>query len=101
MITDWTASYHLACPPTGSKSVDTSEFIAAVEDFDARFISAMAVQIEIAANGGVDPSIRLDVDELFSQQVKRAEHLSKSRERALATDWAVIRHGAREIQLPN
>jgi hypothetical protein len=101
MITDWTASSDLACPSTGSKSVDTSEFIEAVEDFDARFISAMAVQIEIAANGGVDPSIRLDVEELFSQHLKRAEYLPKSRERILGTDWAVIRQGAREVQLPN
>jgi hypothetical protein len=100
--TEWLPSDQqewFAAPPEGRVATPTAEFIAAIEDFDARFIAGMAVQIETAANGGVDPSIRLDIEQLFSEHPKRAEHLSKSRKRFLATDWAEIRQGASEIQI--
>lgn len=84
----------------GESATPTSDFIAAVEDFDHRFIAAMAVRIQSAADGGIGPSIRVDIDHVIAEHSKRAEHFAQCRTRTLSTDWAAIRQGAREIQLP-
>ena len=93
------SQHWFTAPPNGRVAIPTDDLVAAVEDFDNRFIAAMDKQIQAAANGDIDASIRVDLDQLFVEHQKRSEHLALSRQRQLTTDWDAIRQGALEIQL--
>ncbi|QIS24415.1 hypothetical protein F6W96_24190 [Nocardia terpenica] len=82
-------------PLSGRASVETSEFVAAVTDFDHRLLRAMQERVDRLTAIGAAPGVELDIAGLAQEQAQRRTWLP----RALAqqvddTDWDAVRAGA-------
>lgn len=84
-------------PDAGLIATPTDDFVAAIVDFDARLIAAMAERVEAVADGALAANIHCDVDGLRQQHAGRAKHLNASLNRSLETDWSQIRRGAQRL----
>ncbi|WP_327146992.1 DUF5984 family protein [Nocardia sp. NBC_01327] len=83
-----------AAPLSGRASVETSEFIAAVTDFDHRLLQAMQERVDRLVVTGAAPGIVLDVEGLTREQAKRRLWLPQALARQVEdTDWDAVRAG--------
>ena len=98
----WTAWRHDASdgsvpldgPVAGLVATAAEDFIAAVADFDRRFMAAMAERITEVEQGALPSPIGCDLDALRRDQAERATRLGAALQATPATDWSRIRRGA-------
>ncbi|MFI9585717.1 DUF5984 family protein [Streptomyces sp. NPDC052236] len=92
-----------AGPQTGRVTMPTSEFLAAVIEFDRALLAAMDQRIselealEESGRAAV-PGVELDLEQLCREHLDRAAWLRRARDRDPATDWDAVRAGVRMLR---
>lgn len=86
-----------AVPRQGRASVSTESFLRAVKEFDRELIDAMGRRIAEIETGGLDPEIRLDIEQLRQEHQLRSGSLIAALRHVPATDWTAVREGAARI----
>jgi hypothetical protein len=89
-----------AGPDTGRVSMPTSEFFAAVTEFDGDLLAAMDQRISTLEESGPPLGVELDIEQLRREHRDRATWLQRARDREPGTDWDAVRAGARMLQGP-
>ncbi|WP_280670683.1 MULTISPECIES: DUF5984 family protein [unclassified Kitasatospora] len=92
------ADIEFAAPETGRVTVPTSEFVAAVTEFDRALLAAMEQRVAELEAGGIPAGVHIDLRHLRREQQDRATWLQRAWAREPTTDWAAVRAGALTLQ---
>ncbi|WP_278262665.1 DUF5984 family protein [Nocardia sp. AG03] len=82
-----------SAPPSGRRTIPTTEFLAAVTDFDRRLLDAMRERIDQLTETGVAEGIELDIPALIEEQAQRRTWLPRALASQDLTDWPAVRTG--------
>ncbi|MFC4013383.1 DUF5984 family protein [Nonomuraea purpurea] len=85
-------------PCSGRVALPTSEFVAAIEDFGRRVITAMEERVAELERRGAPDGVELDLGQLRTEHVRRATFPQMAMSRVPATDWTTVRSGAKRLQ---
>ncbi|GAA1185598.1 hypothetical protein F4556_000093 [Kitasatospora gansuensis] len=89
-----------AGPQAGRVTMPTSEFLAAVTEFDRALLAAMDERINELERFAPVPGVQLDVAELRREHRDRATWLQRARNHEPGTDWDAVRTGLRTLLAP-
>ncbi|WP_328412299.1 DUF5984 family protein [Nocardia sp. NBC_00403] len=84
-------------PPVDRATIPTSEFLAAVNEFDRALLSAMEERVSRLEASGPPEGVKLDGAGLRREHGDRMQWLPKALERPISTDWNAVRSGARAL----
>lgn len=82
-----------SAPPSGRRTIETSDFVSAITDFDRRLLDAMQERIDRLTETGLARDIELDLPALVREQAQRRTWLSRALAAQGETDWAAVRAG--------
>jgi hypothetical protein len=82
----------------GKYTLDVSEFLEAITEFNREFMEAMLERINQVRQHWSRPEIQIDPNELEKEQAQREELLTQALERKLATDWSDVLEALKVIE---
>jgi hypothetical protein len=89
-----------ADPQSGRVTMPTTEFLAAVAEFDRALLAAMDQRITELEASGPPPGVELDLEQLRREHRDRSLWLQRARDRDPGTDWTAVRTGVRMLLTP-
>ncbi len=93
---DWSAPANFAEPRALRTTVAVADFVAAIEELDTALMAAMEARVTEVEKSS-PPGIALDLIQLRSEHLDRANWLDRARSRPRQTDWIAVRAGAVQL----